>query len=345
MTCLRFSLLAAVALSSAILQKPISAQEIGEPDPFRVIGEKDGDAAPITTVESEEPKISGAPKPLSAQISQHILKLAQEERQKRLKFMAVVIDDVSRLCDLDYEQREQLELAAKGTAERSMKDWHQQAERYFRTRLEGADTDTAKEMLESMGNVNFGGNRSEEEGESLDLWKDTLKVVLTDEQVAQYEKVVEERHLNRIDAFSKMSLTSIDSHLRLTPDQRTEIGQIVHEAATEYLDDIQRYWGDYFERGMLMSLANAQGDEQLKEILTEDQFERLQEATTNFDHFWEQKIREKKARAKAAKMREEKAAEDANQESREAKARARAEELRNEKAEEDAADDLKETVE
>ncbi len=303
-------LLSTVALAATIL--PLFAQDIDEPDPFSVVGEKQGDAAPVTEIEVDEPKIAGAPEPLSAQISHHILKLAQEERQKRLKFMAVVIDDVARLCDLDLEQRERLDLAAKGTAERSMKDWHQSAERYFRTRLEGADSDTAKEMLESMGGVNFGGNRSEEEGESLDLWKDTLKVVLTDEQIAEYEKVVEQRQLDRIDAFSKMSLTTIDSHLRLTPDQRSRIGEVVHTAASEYLDDIQRYWGDYFERGMLMSLANASGDETLKEILTEDQFERLQEATTNFDHFWDQKIREKNAREKAARMRAEKAEEEAD---------------------------------
>lgn len=305
-------LLSIAALAATTL--PSLAQNIDEPDPFAVIGDKQGDAAPVVDAEVDKPKIAGAPEPLSAQISHHILKLAQEERQKRLKFMAVVIDDVARLCDLDLEQRERLDLAAKGTAERSMKDWHQSAERYFRTRLEGADSDTAKEMLESMGGVNFGGNRSEEEGESLDLWKDTLKVVLTDKQISEYEKVVEQRQLDRIDAFSRMSLTTIDSHLRLTPDQREKIGHVVHAAASEYLDDIQRYWGDYFERGMLMSLANASGDEPLKEILTEDQYERLQEATTNFDHFWDQKIREKKAREKAAKMRAEKAGEEAAEE-------------------------------
>lgn len=287
----------------------LHAQIIEEPDPFIVVGDKEGDSAPVKQ-EEEESQLSGAPKPLSAQISQHILKLAQEERQKRLKFMAVVIDDVSRLCELGTEQREQLDLAAKGAAERSMKDWHEQAERYFRTRLEGADSDTAKEMLESMGGVNFGGNRSEEESESLDLWKDTLKVVLSDEQVERYEEVVEQRQLDRIEAFARMSLTSIDSDLRLTPDQRTKISEIVHNAATEYLDDIQRYWGDYFERGMLMSLANASGDDELKEVLTEKQFNRLQEATTNFDHFWDQKRREKNARAKAAKMRADKAAKE-----------------------------------
>jgi len=301
-------LLFSISVSLISVAPFLHGQLIDEPDPFIIVGDKDGDSAPITPEKVKESQLSGAPKPLSAQISQHILKLAQEERQKRLKFMAVVIDDVSRLCELGVEQREQLDLAAKGAAERSMKDWHEQAERYFRTRLEGADSDTAKEMLESMGGVNFGGNRSEEESESLDLWKDTLKVVLSDEQVASYEEVVEQRQLDRIDAFASMSLTSIDSHLRLTPDQRTKISEIVHNAATEYLDDIQRYWGDYFERGMLMSLANASGDEGLKEVLTEEQFDRLQEATTNFDHFWDQKRREKKARAKAAKMRAEKAA-------------------------------------
>jgi hypothetical protein len=275
---------------------------IGEPDPFGEVGDKKGDPRAGETARNEEEK-AREKAPLSAQISEHILKLAEEEREKRLKFMAVVIDDVSRLCNLKKAQQDQLNLAAKGAAERSMKDWHTQAERYFRTRLDGADKDKAKEMLEGMGRVNFGGNRSEEEGESLDLWKDTLQTVLTDEQVKKYEDVLEQRQLDRIDAFAKMSVSTLDSHLRLTPGQKEKMGTLVHEAATEYLDDVQRYWGDYFEKGMLMSLANSAEEDVLKDILTEPQFDRLRDSTSNFDHFWDQKRRLKKAKAKAAAQR------------------------------------------
>jgi len=241
--------------------------------------------------------------PLSAQISAHILKLAQVEREKRLKFMHVVIDDVVRLCELDEEQQDQLLLAAKGASERSMKDWHEQAERYFRTRLDRADSDATKKMLGGMGNVNFGGNRSEEEGESLELWKDTLSVVLSEEQIARYEGVLEQRHLDRIDAFSRMSMTMLDGYLRLTPDQKEELEKLVHQAAVDYLDDVQRYWGDYFEKGTLMSLANANEDEVLQVILTEKQFERLQSATSSFDHFWDTKKRNRRAEQKDAQRR------------------------------------------
>lgn len=289
---------------------PLHAQ-VGEPDPFGVVGEKPGDnrvAAGEEADDGEKPK--GEPTPLSLQISQHILKLAEAEREKRLKFMSVVIDDVARLCELEEKQRKQLDLAAKGAAERSMKDWHTQAERYFRTRLDGADSDAAKEMLEGMGNVNFGGNRSEEEGESLDLWKETLKTVLTDDQVARYEEVLEQRQLDRIDAFTKMSITTLDSHLRLTPDQKTKMHELVHDAAATYLDDVQRYWGDYFERGMLMSLANASEEDDLRAILNDKQYDRLREATSNFDHFWDQKRRLRKAKEKAAKRRSAKEAEE-----------------------------------
>ena len=225
--------------------------------------------------------------PLSAQISAHILKLAQAEREKRLQFMQVVINDVVRLCKLDEEQQNQLLLAAKGAAERSMKNWHEQSERYFRARLKGADSDTAKEILEGMAKVNFGGNRAKEEGESRELWKDTLSVVLSEKQIARYEEVLEQRNLDRINALSSISMTTLDGHLRLTPDQKEELGELVYQAAVTHLDDVQQYWGDYFEKGMLMSLANANEDEVLQKILTEGQFERLKSATANFDHFWD----------------------------------------------------------
>lgn len=231
--------------------------------------------------------------PLSAHISAHISKLAQAEREKRLQFMKVVINDVVRLCQLDEGQQDQLLLAAKGATERSMKNWHEQAERYFRARLKDADSDTAKETLDGM-TVSFGGNRSKEQGESLELWKDTLSVVLNEKQIARYEEVLKQRNLDRINAFSSISMTTLDGHLRLTPDQKEGLGELIYQAAVNHLDDVQRYWGDYFEKGMLMSLANANEDEVLQEILTEGQFERLKSATANFDHFWDARKRERR---------------------------------------------------
>lgn len=308
-----------LVLFSCILAAPLAAQDgIDEPDPFGVVGEKKGDDAaegvksPGKAAALPDPDQVRAP--LDAQISRHILKLAESERDNRMNFMRIVIDDIVRLCELDEEQKERLELAARGASERSMKEWHEQAERYFRTRLESADPDSIKEMLDGMGSVNFGGNRSEEEGESLDLWKDALKDVLSDDQVKRYETVLEQREADRIDAFAGMSLSTIDDHLRLTPDQKVKMGEIVHASASDYLNDVQRYWGDYFERGMLMSLANAVEEDSLKAILTEQQFERLREATSNFDHFWDQKRRLKRAKEKAAERRkngeEEKAYEE-----------------------------------
>lgn len=304
------------ALGTFFHSSSIVAQNvINEPDPFIIVEKPGADAG---EAESEATATDGMPEPLSAQISQHILKLAEAERDKRMDFMKVVIDDIVRLCKLDSSQRDSLELAAKGASERSMKEWHEQAERYFRTRLESTEGDAAKEMLEGMGSVNFGGNRSEEEGESLDLWKDTLKDVLTEEQVKRYESVLEQRYRDRVDAFAKMSVSTIDDHLRLTPDQKTKMAELVHGAAVDYLVDVQRYWGDYFERGMLMSLANASDEETLKAVLTNEQFDRLREATSNFDHFWDQKRRLKKAKEKAALRRKAGEAEEEYREAEEA---------------------------
>lgn len=285
---------------------PLRAQEEGAPAPLPPIkplaGEKEeGALAPLAPGEASTKPIE--PIPLNAQISQHIRKLAEAERDKRLSFMRMVIDDIARLCELDERQKEDLELAAKGASERSMKEWHEQAERYFRTRLESTDPDAAKEMLDGMGGVNIGGNRSEEEGESLDLWKDSLKDVLTAEQVERYEAILAQREAARIDAIARMSLSSIDDHLRLTPEQRSRLEAIVHAAAKEYLGEVQKYWGDYYERGMLMSLANAADEEELRAVLTQPQYERLRDATSNFDHFWDQKRRLKRAKAKAAERR------------------------------------------
>ncbi len=249
---------------------------------------------------SDKPTDKGAEKkspsrPTPAQVAERIKILATAERKKRMDFMSVVIEDVSRLCDLSEDQEEELSLAAKGASERSMKKWHEKATRYFSSRLKDADGEAAKRILATLQNVSFGGREAEKESELEDLWKDTLKNVLTNEQVQQYEEILEVRRKNKIDAYAQISIASLDDFLRLTPDQKDKLGKIVRGSAEKYLDEVQRYWGSYFEKGMLMALANIEEDDQLKEILSKKQFDRHKGATANFEHFWLRKRKEIKA--------------------------------------------------
>ena len=238
------------------------------------------------------------------QISRHVRKQADEERSKRMDFMSFVIDDIVRLCDLDDSQKSRLILAAKGASKRSMERWHEQAERYFRQRVTGSDEETVSELLQNMGSVNFGGRNSDREGETEAVWKDSLEDVLTKEQLSKYNTVLAERAQARIDAFSEMAIASLDNYLRLTPEQKNRMEPIIKSSANEYLDDIHRYWGEYVEKNMLMSLANAADEKVLREILSDKQFDRLQSATSNLEHFWEQRRRLKREREKVEDKRE-----------------------------------------
>ncbi|MDF1751844.1 MAG: hypothetical protein P1U89_03615 [Verrucomicrobiales bacterium] len=248
---------------------------------------------------------SGKGLTVDEQISRHVRKQADEERKKRMDFMGFVIDDIVRLCELNDAQKERLVLAAKGASKRSMERWHEQAERYFRQRVSGSDEETVNEMLQNMGNVNFGGRDSDREGETEAVWKDSLKDVLSAEQLSKYDTVLAERTQARIDAFSEMAIASLDSYLRLTPQQKAKMSPIINSSANEYLDDIHRYWGEYVEKNMLMSLANAADEKTLKEILSDRQYERLQSATSNLEHFWEQRRRLKKAKNDADQRKNE----------------------------------------
>ncbi len=247
------------------------------------------------------------PRATPAQIAERIKMLSTQERKKRMDFMAVVIEDVSRLCDLSEAQEEELALAAKGASERSMKKWHEKATRYFSSRLKDADGDAAIKILKTLQNVSFGGREAEKESEMEELWKDTLKNVLTEEQVKQYEEILELRRKNKVAAYAQISIASLDDFLRLTPGQKDTLGKIVRGSAEKYLDEVQRYWGNYFEKGMLMALANIAEDDELKEILSKKQFDRHKGATTNFEHFWLRKRKEIKAAEENKKKAEEEA--------------------------------------
>ena len=246
---------------------------------------------------------TGKPLSIGEQISHHIERLAEQEREKRMDFMFIVIEDITRLCDLNDSQKSQLVLAAKGASERSMKRWHEQAERYFRSRVNGADADTAKEILSNIGTVNFGSRGTDRDGESEELWKESLKNVLSNDQIAKYDEVVNRRNKARIEAFSQMAIAELDNFLRLTPEQNQKLGPIVRESAKENLDEVRRYWGDYLEQTMLMSLVNVADEETLTGILSDKQYHRLQSATSNLEHFWENRRRIKEAKESAEKKK------------------------------------------
>jgi len=246
-------------------------------------------AAPAPVPEpAEAPALS-----VEEQIARHVRTQAEEEHTKRMEFMIFVIEDISRLCKLEDPQKERLTLAAKGASKRSMERWHEQAERYFRQRVTNTDEDTVSEVLQNMGNFNLGGRESDREGETDSIWKDSLKDVLTPGQIAIYDKVLADRQKASVAAFSEMSISTLDNYLRLTPDQKAKLTPIIRDSTAEHLEDIHRHWGEYIEKNMLMSVANSADEETLKQILSEQQFQRLQAATSNLDHFWEQRRRAK----------------------------------------------------
>ncbi len=184
-----------------------------------------------------------------------------------------------------------------------MKEWHEQAERYFRTRLESTDPDAAKEMLEEWAASISEGTGPRRKASPSTSGRIRSPRSSPTNRSSDTRRCSSSAKPTASTPSPRMSVSTIDDHLRLTPTQKTKIGEIVQASAADYLEDIQRYWGDYFERGMLMSLANAAEEDALKAILTEQQFDRLREATSNFDHFWDQKRRLKRAKEKASERR------------------------------------------
>ena len=237
-------------------------------------------------------------------ISKLLDKMSDGERQKRSSFMGVVIEDIARLSGLDEAATKRLEVAAKGATERSMQSWYDQADRYVQGRMKGATKDNADQMLASIGNVSFGGRDAEKKGEDEDLWKESLAKVLSDKQVNDYKEVVDERKRYSEKAFAMVVMATLDEHLRLTPQQHAKLTPLAEGATTEYLDQIRKYWGDYFEKRMLMSLLGGADLDEIKSVLTEKQYDRWEGSTADFDHFWDQRRKEKKEKHAAEKKAE-----------------------------------------
>lgn len=255
--------------------------------------------SPATT-ETESVEESGDELPLDAAVSRYLVHLAEEERQSRLEGMDSILADISRICKLDEAQQERLRLAATGAVERSMKEWHERTERLLRSELEKAEPDARKDVIARLGPMTFIDKNGKKMGEKIDLWRDALGDVLSDEQLALYDGEQTKRKEASIDAFTRLSLAMLDERLLLDPTQRAALEKIVKFAVSAHLPEIRQYWGGYLEEGVLLSFANIEEQSVLEKILTKGQLEELKEATVGFEHFWDQKRRMIRAKKKAA---------------------------------------------
>jgi hypothetical protein len=190
------------------------------------------------------------------------LRDALDQRRDELKrYLALRIDEMTQVCELSETQIKKLQIAAKGVVEAIAGKWEEEETAAFLNRpaeprrLEAearivearpeaalalpaeVDKDQVLRRIVEQGAMrrlamlrsSLEGTVEFREATSSPIWTGTIDRVLTDEQQGAYRRVQEERQAFQRKAAVDIAVVAIDEELRLTPEQRQQLVEIINQ--------------------------------------------------------------------------------------------------------------------
>lgn len=221
-------------------------------------------------------------------INEYLQQLAESEREKRVERMHTVVEDIDRVCQLTPDQKQRMDLAAKGAIDRGLDGWRKRMDHWVRDRAKGA-RGNMEQFLAGVGAVRFGGEWREWEPERQEVWKQAVKESLTAIQREAYKRDVMERYAFKHQAMAQVIAADMDRRLRFSGEQRSQVLSLLVSAAQEYWERLESWSGDeeglpYYQMG---ALAGAVKPAELAKILTESQLKGWEEYLKRFNGVWD----------------------------------------------------------
>ena len=142
--------------------------------------------------------------------------------------MTTVIDDIDRVCKLSDDQKKKLDLAAKGAIDKYLANWRTQMDNWVRERVNGVNEDIG-EFLAGMGSVRF-GNAKQFVPQRQEIWTNSLKNVLTKEQVTSYQRDLERAIRFQASSHAHVIVADLDRRVKFSPEQRAPTAQARHHS-------------------------------------------------------------------------------------------------------------------
>ena len=237
-------------------------------------------------------------------IAEFLKKREAEARKPRVEQMQRRIEELEEIVGLQDSQRKKLQIASKGAVEKSLEPWRQQMDNYIRQYLERAPQNVDM-MLASIGNVNF-GHSPEQQAAEQKIWQATIKGVLDGEQMATYQRTVDERNDFLHQAVSGLLIADLDRNLRLSSEQRDGLDELLRPVIKENLKLLGRWSNDgNLPVYQLPTLLGGVKEKDLKKVLSEQQIEGWQARFARFKSMWQSIQQQQKAEEQEAKAKKE----------------------------------------
>tara|TARA_R110002096_G_scaffold316010_16_gene510434 strand:- start:5166 stop:6059 length:894 start_codon:yes stop_codon:yes gene_type:complete len=220
-------------------------------------------------------------------INQYLQRLAETQKEERLKRMSAVIGDIDRVCQLSDEQKKVLNLAAKGATDKGLDGWRTRMDAWVRDRARHSDQDI-DEFLSGVGNVRFGESR-QWAPERQAIWTNSLKETLTNPQREAYWNDLKARLAFKHESMARVIVADLDRHLKFSAEQRSMVLTKMIASSEKYWERLEEWSGDednlpLYQMG---ALVGAISNDELKTILNENQLDGWQRYFARHSGVWD----------------------------------------------------------
>lgn len=196
------------------------------------------------------------------------------EEQKRMatRRMKMVISEIDRACELTDAQVKKLEIAVSGTVSNFVRSKLIEREKQWEalgfpipssgddeeTRVGGTETEEeSKEAAPNRIMIGAFGQAYDDypKIEEVELWKNTVAKVLTDEQIEKLEATTKRRQADSRRAAVERFIANVDRKLILSSAQRSKIFELVDKDFGNKLLATELHGPDMMEINMFMGLG------------------------------------------------------------------------------------------
>ncbi len=254
------------------------------PVAFQVVAGPMIKATPATKVQVPEEQLTDA-ELVQQLMSNFLVESEKNETKDNMNQMNNVIGDVRRVVGLTKERQTMLELAAKGTIDRSLDAWRTAQENQVRQQAQGLTPDVVEQRLAGIGSVHVGNEPIEKSA----LWTATIERALAPEDFAKWKKAEEDRKAYRSRALAQMLVAELDRQVGLTLTQCEKLEPLAMNSINDFLPDMSNYVdrNSGIDFRMLLLMLSGAPQNEVQGILTPDQYGKWQQVTADYRGWWQ----------------------------------------------------------
>lgn len=231
-------------------------------------------------------------------IADNIDQNSNQFRTNLQEFMKQEVSYVVRVSAPSPEAERQLEIAAKGSVERSVASQMRNFSSWVHSSVDGTPMDGLRSRLDNLANYRPHFQPADES-----LWKHALDTALTPPQKEALDTEMEARTRYLNGALAAVLLLDIDQKCGLSDEQFAKLEPLMIHSLEEYAPDISSWYnGDWYLNSpyrALPILGIPEAD--LAKVLSADQIKTIQGEISSYRSWWDQITRSHQSRVKGSK--------------------------------------------